>query len=99
MAAQICETCKKKGNRCYCAPNSTCKGYEKRKITQFEKIKLMDVEDMSKFFATNKYPDFPHSPCDICKYNEGLFCDKFDGCTNEYKAYVYRMWLESEVEE
>ena len=28
MAAQICETCKKKGNRCYCAPNSTCEAYE-----------------------------------------------------------------------
>ena len=28
MAAQICETCKKKGNRCACAPNSTCEGYE-----------------------------------------------------------------------
>ena len=28
MAAQICETCKKKGARCYCAPNSTCGAYE-----------------------------------------------------------------------
>lgn len=26
--AQICETCKWKGARCYCAPNSTCEGYE-----------------------------------------------------------------------
>lgn len=26
--AQICETCKKKGDRCYCAPNSTCEAYE-----------------------------------------------------------------------
>lgn len=31
MAAQICETCKKKGNGCYCAPNSTCEGYEPEK--------------------------------------------------------------------
>ena len=28
MAAQICEACKKKGDRCYCAPNSTCEAYE-----------------------------------------------------------------------
>ena len=28
MAAQICETCKWKDARCYCAPNSTCEGYE-----------------------------------------------------------------------
>ena len=28
MAAQICESCKHRGKRCYCAPNSTCGGYE-----------------------------------------------------------------------
>lgn len=28
MAAQICDTCKHQGGRCYCAPNSTCGGYE-----------------------------------------------------------------------
>lgn len=28
MAAQICETCKNKGCRCYCPPNSTCGAYE-----------------------------------------------------------------------
>lgn len=28
MSAQICETCKNKGKRCYCAPNSTCSDYE-----------------------------------------------------------------------
>lgn len=28
MASQICETCKWKDARCYCAPNSTCEGYE-----------------------------------------------------------------------
>ena len=27
MAAQICETCKHRDKRCYCAPNSTCGGY------------------------------------------------------------------------
>ena len=49
MAAQICETCKKKGARCYCAPNSTCSAYEERKMTRFEKIKLMDIEEMATF--------------------------------------------------
>lgn len=29
MAAQICETCKKKNDwRCYCSPNSVCTEYE-----------------------------------------------------------------------
>ena len=98
MAAQICETCKKKDARCYCAPNSTCEGYEERKMTRFEQIKLMDVEEMAKFFATNKHPDFPHSPCFVCQYDGGMFCSKEDDeCTDEYKAFVYRMWLESEV--
>ncbi len=34
MAAQICETCKNKGERCYCAPNSTCGGYEPKDTYQ-----------------------------------------------------------------
>ena len=99
MAAQICETCKKKDARCYCAPNSTCEGYEKRKMTHFENIKLMSIEEMAKYFSSGRYPDLPHSACDICKYDEGLFCTKFDGCTEEYKARVYKKWLKSEVEE
>ena len=49
MATQICETCKYKDGKCYCAPNSTCEGYEKRTMTRFEKIKLMDVEEMAVF--------------------------------------------------
>ena len=36
MAAQICETCKKKGNRCYCALNSTCGAYEAENKEMFE---------------------------------------------------------------
>lgn len=28
MAAQICENCKHKKDRCYCSTNSTCKKYE-----------------------------------------------------------------------
>jgi len=32
MAAQICETCKHKKDRCYCSPNSTCDKYEKQEM-------------------------------------------------------------------
>ena len=60
MAAQICETCKHKGKRCYCAPNSTCKGYEKRIITQFEKFKSMDVEELSEWI--DEHGQFDLSP-------------------------------------
>ena len=47
MAAQICETCKKKGARCYCPPNSTCGAYEPKTLTQFEKIKMMDIDELA----------------------------------------------------
>lgn len=47
MSAQICETCKKKGSRCYCPPNSTCDAYEQRVITHFEEIKMMDVDELA----------------------------------------------------
>lgn len=38
MAAQICETCKKKDDKCYCAPNSTCEAYYP-KITEPNSLK------------------------------------------------------------
>ena len=46
--AQICETCKKKNDRCYCAPNSTCEAYEPEinmnpKNPQVEKILSIDI--------------------------------------------------------
>lgn len=31
IAGQICETCAKINDRCYCAPNSTCSAYEPAK--------------------------------------------------------------------
>lgn len=53
MAAQICETCKNKGKRCYCPPNSTCSGYEPKVITHFEEIKTMDIDELSKWIDEN----------------------------------------------
>ena len=48
MAAQICETCKKKGGRCYCAPNSTCEGYkpEEKKTDVSLEDKLVQIRKM-----------------------------------------------------
>lgn len=34
MAAQICETCVHKHDRCYCSPNSTCDKYEKIQMVE-----------------------------------------------------------------
>ena len=84
MAAQICETCKKKGNRCYCAPNSTCGAYEPRTITWFEKIKLMDIEEMAKLMSIDL--------CELCHFaNPDGDCRTYE-CTEGMKK-----WLESEV--
>lgn len=74
MAAQICETCKHKGKRCYCAPNSTCGAYEKRTTTWLEEFKMMDIDSLAEWI--DKYGQFDSSPwmewwskkyCDNCE--------------------------------
>jgi hypothetical protein len=90
MAAQICETCRHKGKECYCAPNSTCEGYEPRAITNFEKIKLMSIDEMK----TNIYK-YAHNICNYCIYSKGWKCTApLKTCVNGIKQ-----WLEEEVEE
>ena len=89
MAAQICETCRHKDKECYCAPNSTCEGYEKRTMTRFEQIKLMDVEEMAEAINARTYG---------CMFRFGCPCDCGEyyipkSCVEEIKK-----WLESEVE-
>lgn len=72
MAAQICETCRKQGSRCYCAPNSTCGAYEKRAITHFEEFKMMDIEKLSEWL--DEYGRFDDSPW-LEWFNE-QYCEK-----------------------
>lgn len=66
-------------------------------MKRFEKIQKMNIDEMSKFFSTDSPPDFPHSACYICQYNEGLFCNNPDCCTNEYKTSLYKKWLNKEL--
>jgi hypothetical protein len=66
-------------------------------MTQFENIKKMNIEEMAKFFSTDTYPDFPHSPCYVCEYDEGMCCAKPDSCTVEYKVEMYKKWLSQET--
>lgn len=67
-------------------------------MTNFERIKAMTIEEMARCLQTNRYPDVPHSPCYVCKYDEWFECRKSDECTDEYEVEVYRKWLESEVQ-
>lgn len=90
MAAQICETCKKKGNRCYCPPNSTCGAYEPsepRVLTWFEKIKLMDIDEFAEWLDENG--QFDGSPWSAwwdktyCKNCESIMCH-YEGSELEF---------------
>ena len=67
-----------------------------KKMTIFEKIKGMNIDELAHFFANGKYPNFPHSPCYICKYDDGFNCLKPD-CDDEHKKQVYKEWLEREA--
>ena len=70
MSAQICETCKNKNNRCYCAPNSTCPDYEEHskhtvyeehaKHTVFDKFKSMNIDEFAEWL--DEYGMFDNSP-------------------------------------
>lgn len=66
-------------------------------MTYFERIKnITTTREMAEFFAIQKYPNFPTSPCYICKYNEGPFCGNTEfGCNDEFKIQLYQSWLES----
>ena len=65
-------------------------------MTNFEKIKSLTIEELADYVADGKYPNLPHAPCYICKYDEGPSCWKADVCTKEFKSEVYRKWLSAE---
>ena len=66
MSAQICETCRHKGKRCYCAPNSTCSGYE----LEFGETKKDKIAQLIYDWFNSVY-------CDNCRYNSELETDKY----------------------
>lgn len=66
-------------------------------MTRFDNIKKMSVDEMADFFSTDSFPDLPHSACSICQYDDGIFCSNQDGCTNEYRAGLYKKWLDEEL--
>ena len=84
MAAQICETCKWKDARCYCAPNSTCEGYEPEARTWFEKIKLMNIDEMAELLSIDL--------CELCH-----LANPEGDCRIYECAEGMKKWLESEV--
>ena len=86
MKMLICETCKKKGHRCAPNPDGTCGVYEKRIMTNFERIKAMSIEELAKELAKD-------SACEFCKTLDEQTCDKI---TCEQGIIQY---LESEVVE
>lgn len=89
MLAQICETCKNKGKRCYCAPNSTCSDYEEVNIkhTVFDKFKSMNIDEMAEWI--DEYGMFDNSPWmwwfdqKYCKNCEPIMCH-YEDSTREF---------------
>ncbi len=49
---QICDTCKLKGNRCYCAPNSTCGGYMPVDVGSIAGSVLSAEQKLAKLIST-----------------------------------------------
>jgi hypothetical protein len=68
-------------------------------MTNFERIKTMSIDELAEFVSNGKYPALPHSPCYVCKYDDGLNCIKQGGCDDEYQKQVYKEWLEKECTE
>ena len=89
MSAQICETCKNKFKRCYCAPNSTCSDYEEinTKHTVFDKFKSMNIDNLAEFL--DKYGMFDNSPWmtwfdkQYCSNCESIMCH-YEDSTHEF---------------
>lgn len=93
MSAQICETCKNKGKRCYCAPNSTCSDYVEvnTKHIVFDKFKSINIDGMAEWL--DQYGMFDNSPWmtwfdqQYCKNCEDVMC-KYENGKREF-PYSY----------
>lgn len=88
----ICSQCKKCGEcgKPYSANSNyaeKCKDFEKKKITNFERIKQMSIEEMADYIACRMC-------CSTCPIKPVCIHDHVIGCRN-----VFRKWLESEAEE
>ena len=99
MAAQICDICKHKKEPCYCAPNSTCSRYEMRNINQYDKIKSMNINELSEWL--DQYGQFDGSPwmewwndnyCSKCPSEIGYITDSSG--ENEWKTPCEFGWCE-----
>ena len=61
-----------------------------RRMTHFEQIKRMNIDELSEYFASQT---FLHSPCYICEYDEGMFCVCPFECTKKHCVILYKEWL------
>lgn len=110
MAVRLCDTCKKKGlYRCFLGPDGTCESYEKKVMTNFERIKAMSVEEMAEFLKSMVDDNETHEvACYGCVFygchhsdpqykGTGLY--ECEGCSSEGIGLDLIKWLESEAAE
>lgn len=98
MTTQICETCKKKGARCYCAPNSTCEGYEydDNWIKIYEQVPPLNEEVELKVIVDGQERIYINKLIPMLSgIYKWCYCD-YDG--DEVIGWRRMTWLESEVE-
>lgn len=72
--AQICETCKYKDGKCYCSPNSTCKGYEPEvdvnEYANFNKLADLYIKDTAcdgQLFCGSRREDCENYKTEECR--------------------------------
>ena len=59
-------------------------------MTNIEKIRAMNADELAEYLASNR---FPNAPCYICPYDEGMHCISPIKCSQEYKVAMYKQWL------
>lgn len=89
MAAQICETCKHKKDRCYCSPNSTCSKYEEEQREKSELEVRKEFIEMIKHMIevwSNIEGDYDRKY--LLNSLTCSFLSLLDGCSNMPKFIV-----------
>ena len=96
MAAQICETCKHKKDRCYCSMNSTCSKYEeenKRKIQYYNDI---ENRQWCYFVGGKSNPCGCGSNCYHHEYDGKIMYGVCNGCNRDIYE-IKREYVEEEL--
>lgn len=81
MAGQLCNDCEHYGERCYCAPNSTCDKYEP--------LKRLNLEWNAYYYSHNKNEIVKFNIFDHWRFNADVARDlKYDTYRDEFAKHL-----------